>query len=819
MSWVVRTVLILGAITITVMGGRMPIVLAQETGSSSDDKEMNRPSQNATKLDLPTPQSASTAAIKNHWSEQVLEDFAGDQKALWTSPKNIRLSDAQWIVPFAGVTAAFIATDADYSHHLSQSPAKMSHYGNYSNASLAALVGGAGALWALSYKNHNSHWRETGFLAGEAALNSFTITEVAKYSFGRARPIAGHGSGRFFQGGVSFPSEHATAAWAIAGVIAHEYPGPLTKILAYGAAGLVSYSRIRSRQHFPADVFVGGVLGNLVAQNIYSRHHDTELGGEDWQSASQFLREHWNPAPESAGTPYIPLDNWVYSAIDRLASMGLVHSEFLTIRPWTRLEGANLTAEASGNLEETTADTSAEDLVSALRTEFAAEFHAYEAGTENTARLESLYSRFTQISGTPLTDGYHFGQTITNDNGRPYQQGFNNISGFSAYATAGRFAIYVSGEYQHAPNAPGYSSAVQEVISNIDHNPVQPVEPIAAINQFSLENAYLSTNIESWNLSFGRQNIWWGPDYGSSFLYSDNAAPLYMVRLNRVTPFYLPWFFRLLGPAKLDLFVGRPQGHEFPARPLIHGEMISFKPTQNLELAFSRTVVFGGVGRAMTPQAIWNSYFSFTSSFNYGPSNNPGKRNGGFDFSYKLPFLRNWVTVYADSMTPDDPSPLDAPRRAAINPGLHFTKIPGFSKLDLRVEGIYTDITKSVTAAGQYIYWESFYHDLYTNDKNIIGSWIGREGEGVQAWTNYWFSPKSNLELGYRHQKVASDFVPGGETLNDGSVNLKLWFHKDWNFTVSLQYEQWKAPVLSDQLQKNWTSSFEVRYWPHSLTK
>src|SRR5258707_7463570 len=33
-----------------------------------------------------------------------------------------------------------------------------------------------------------------------------------------------------------------------AGVLAHEYPGPLTKVLAYGLAGAVSYSRVRSEE-------------------------------------------------------------------------------------------------------------------------------------------------------------------------------------------------------------------------------------------------------------------------------------------------------------------------------------------------------------------------------------------------------------------------------------------------------------------------------------------------------------------------------------------------------------------------------------------
>ena len=157
-------------------------------------------------------------------------------------------------------------------------------------------------MWLLGHVKHNEHWSETGFLAGEAALNSLVAVEAFKYSLRRERPYQGDGTGPFFQsGGTSFPSEHAAAAWSVAGVIAHEYPSPFVKIMAYGLASLVDYSRIRARQHFPSDVFVGSMMGNLIAQNIYSRNHDPELGGEAWRSLSQIFRTNGNSHAEQYG--------------------------------------------------------------------------------------------------------------------------------------------------------------------------------------------------------------------------------------------------------------------------------------------------------------------------------------------------------------------------------------------------------------------------------------------------------------------------------------------------------------------------------------
>jgi len=164
------------------------------------------------------------------------KEFLLDQEQILTSPARLRFSDAQWLVPLSGITAGLFVTDTEYSKHLSHSATTISHYNTVSNAGIGALIGGAGGMWLLGHVKHNEHWSETGFLAGEAAINSLVVVESLKYSLGRERPFQGNWTGPFFQGGTSFPSEHAAAAWSVAGVIAHEYPNPFMKIAAYGLA-------------------------------------------------------------------------------------------------------------------------------------------------------------------------------------------------------------------------------------------------------------------------------------------------------------------------------------------------------------------------------------------------------------------------------------------------------------------------------------------------------------------------------------------------------------------------------------------------------
>ncbi len=99
-------------------------------------------------------------------------DFVLDQKQIWTSPRHLRFSDTEWLVPLAGISTGLFMTDSDVSRNLSHVPSTLSHYNTLSNAGVGALVGSAAGMWLLSYPSHNEHWRETGLLAGEAALNS-----------------------------------------------------------------------------------------------------------------------------------------------------------------------------------------------------------------------------------------------------------------------------------------------------------------------------------------------------------------------------------------------------------------------------------------------------------------------------------------------------------------------------------------------------------------------------------------------------------------------------------------------------------------------
>ncbi len=796
--------------------------VSQENKSKKPDK---LGSENLTK----SKSQRKSVRSDNSLGLPLLKNIALDQKAIWTSPARLRFTDAVWLVPLGGLTAGLLATDRQFSKHLSNDPQTLRRYRKASDYGAASLAGAAGGLYLWGKIAHEDHQRETGILAGEALLNSLAVTETFKFAAGRSRPFEDGGSGRFGQGGTSFPSEHATAAWAMAGVIAHEYPGPLTKLLAYGMASAVSFSRVRAKEHFPSDVLIGSAIGWFIGQRVYHAHHDPELGGGSWETFPELTDEESRRQPKNMGSPYVPLDSWVYAAFDRLAALGYLHTDFEGMRPWTRLECARLVDEAGDRIRDEESDPpEAKRLYRALAQEFSEDLEILGGGRNRRLRLESIYTRFTGIAGTPLRDSYHFGQTIINDYGRPFAEGANVVSGFSGWAAAGPFTAYVRGEYQHAPSAPALSDQGRGVIAAVDRLPFQPpAAQVPAVNQFRLLDAYVAMSLENWQVSFGKQSLWWGPGQGGPMMFSDNADPINMLRINRITPFKLPSILGWLGPMRTEFFLGQLSGYEFifspgglvgqfgrslNPQPFIHGQRFSFKPTRNFEFGFSRTTVYGGPGYPFTLHTFLRSLFT-AGNTQPGAPDKPGDRRSGLDFSYRLPGLRKWLTFYGDGFTEDEFSPIAYADRSAWHAGLYLSQLPALRKLDLRVEGVYTDLPYHAYHPGYIFYYNATWRSGYRNDGNLIGNWIGREGQGAQAWTTYHFSPRNAVQFNFRHQKFSQEFIPGGGTLADFGVHADFWIRPDLSVSSFVQYEKWKFPVLAVGAQSNVAASFQLTFW------
>ena len=600
-------------------------------------------------------------------------------------------------------------------------------------------------------------------------------------------------------------------SWAVASVIAHEYPGPLTKFLVYGGATAVSISRVTGRKHFPADVVLSSASGWLIGRHVYRAHHDKRL---DAPAYGVFERSRGEFDPTKLGSSFVPLDSWVYPALERLAALGYIHSQLLGMQPWTRRECVRQLKEAEENAQDLPLDSDVRRTIRALQAEFSQDGQHYES-----AQIESIYTRYGHIAGTPLRDSYHFGQTIWNDFGRPYDEGSNVITGGSARGVAGPFFFYVRGEYQHAPGRPAYSLAQRTLIAGLDQNPIQPAAPVETTDRFRPVEMYAGIQLGQYALTFGKQSLWLGPGKSAPLMFSNNADPPYMLRFTRTTPFVLPWIFRHMGKGRTEFVFAKLSGHQFPARPFFNLQKLSFQVTDNLEMGWTRASLLWGAGHPATFRSFGKNLVSVgdSAAAPFGDRNDPGDRKSGFDFSYRLPKLRNWLTLYGDLYSDDEPIPLKDPPLMALNTGLYVSHFPGLPKLDLRVEAASTKVlTSALDAGGKFIYWNNQYHDAHTNNGFLLGNPTGRDGRSYQAWSTYHFSAQTQLQLSYRQLKISTAFLPGGGTQNDASVRFLWQARPEWSVDAFVQYERWLVPALNPSVQRNVTSRVQVTFRPRN---
>ena len=565
--------------------------------------------------------------------------------------------------------------------------------------------------------------------------------------------------------------------------------------------------------------------------------------------------------PSRLGSPYIPVDSWMYPAMLRLYSLGYVDDMFIGLRPWTRASVMHMLEDAGELLEdrEDEGDPAAGEaraIYDALNRELHQDMEGPCGPHQGSTRIESVYSLARAISGTPLDDSYHLGQTIVNDYGRPFENGFNSYSGISGYATAGRFTLYARAEFQGAPSAAGYSAALAQTLSNIDdtsyfvpsnvspYGPTTavfnqttiPQGPIATATQGRFLEAYLSYQLLNHVISFGKQDQWLGPAQGASMAFSNNAQNFYAFEINRIEPLNVPGLSRLTGPFRYEFLVGALRGHTEmpdpiyesnpssgadnvvnPGDPWVHVEKVSFRPYRDLQIGFERTAMFGGEGhQGVSLHAFLRSFFSITAgnSSQKGNTTDPGARFGAFDFSWRLPYLRNWLTLYSDSEVHDDISPIDAPRRAAVRPGIYLSHVPGIPKLDLRVEGASTDPPTNRSTGGQFMYFEEIEKQGYTNQGQLFGDWIGREDKGGQAWITYHLSGNEWLQVSVRNQKAVNNFIPGGTTLNDIAFQAVKRIGKDFEINGRFAVEHYKAPIYLPGEQTVTTTNIQLTWFP-----
>lgn len=199
-----------------------------------------------------------------------------DQKRLYLAP--FERHNLKWDALVLVGTGALIAADSSIEPHISK--AHFQAYQDTSNAAIFGLSAAVGGIYLYGIKTDHPHARETGNLELETLVNTFLVYTPLQLIFARQRPGEGAGNGDFFKHhaiNTSFPGGHAMFTFAMASVLADEYPKTWARILAYGAATTVTVTRFMARDHWASDMFIGAGLGTAIAENTFHARCNPDL--------------------------------------------------------------------------------------------------------------------------------------------------------------------------------------------------------------------------------------------------------------------------------------------------------------------------------------------------------------------------------------------------------------------------------------------------------------------------------------------------------------------------------------------------------------
>jgi membrane-associated phospholipid phosphatase len=228
-----------------------------------------------------SPQNSTSVVTERAVSIRTLpRNFLQDQKDIWLFP--VHAAKGQHLLPVlavTGVTAGLIAADPHDTPYFRQT----THFETFNTAfsgkiTSAEIAAVPAAFFVVGHFRHDSYAENTALLAGEAYADGAIVEMAMKAASRRLRPSdippSGPFTDTFFHShgspiaiDTSFPSGHATAAFAVATVFAHRYrQHRWVPFVAYGVASVIAFSRVTNQAHFPSDVFLGASLGFAISE-------------------------------------------------------------------------------------------------------------------------------------------------------------------------------------------------------------------------------------------------------------------------------------------------------------------------------------------------------------------------------------------------------------------------------------------------------------------------------------------------------------------------------------------------------------------------
>jgi len=249
-----------------------------------------------------------------------------------------------------------------------------------------------------------------------------------------------------------------------------------------------------------------------------------------------------------------------------------------------------------------------------------------------------------------------------------------------------------------------------------------------------IHRGYVKTQILGLELGAGKETLWWGQGRHGGLYLTNNADPLPMVRLTNPSPTELPFFFKYLGPFRLDFFLSRLEKERAVPEPWFAGLRMDFRPFESFEAGLTMMVMAGGEGR---PDVDLGDLIGILFGENEGGSEDRSNRIAGFDFRLNLPGSQ----VYGEFGGEDEAGGF--PSKMAGLVGIYIPSL--YPSVAFRVE--FADLAYSEEIGGAW-YTHGAYTDGYTYKGRLLGHHVGGDGRDLFGEVTFFLDQKTRARLG-----------------------------------------------------------------------
>lgn len=461
-------------------------------------------------------------------------------------------------------------------------------------------------------------------------------------------------------------------------------------------------------------------------------------------------------AASARASTYLDVSDEAYALLSRLEAEGLISDSILSTRPLSRKEIVRLALVAEANV------AGRSDFIKSLVQELKRRVQASDYTAGAIKPVESVYARYIYTSADVSSLSYPGAvrekeQAFNyNNDGDLYGRGSNYRFGLtSRLEELGPLSIFVNPEYRSANDA----------------------------EQGVLKAGYAVIGFSWIDIVVGKDSQWWGPGYHGTFLLSNNAEPLTMIKFTGPAPQTLPWILKYLGPFQYNVFVSQLEKDRSDySRPYFWGARVAFKPHPNIEIGLARTAILGGRGRP-TDAATW--LHSMIGSNEHDPVGNPGDQLAGYDVTLTLPFRLQPVQIYWEQAGEENRQRNSRrPYKLANLFGIYLPRVLGFEPLDLRAEYARNDVNKQA-----YVwYTHGVYTAGYTYRGMIMGHHMGTESRDLFLELS-WLLPDKGARISLVYDRETHDQDgPFSETVSESSIRGIGLVSKQLEISASFGY-------------------------------